>query len=163
MKKKVQQICIYLFTSYAFYVIIKYKNKKEVTTMFVVNAKCDFCGEETRVGAPNVEKRLMCTRDGSAVWMTYFVCRKCGVRNFVQADDEYTNKLLEEETKLVVKVMKQKKFGKTPHRKQSERRKQIEQDLARTRKTLMSALRGEIVKDSITGATYIVSFNDSVS
>lgn len=131
--------------------------------MVEVMAKCRLCKEEIRVGTHNVEKRPMYTRDGNLVWMTYFVCHKCGARNFVQADDEYTNELLEEETKLVIKVMKQKKFGKTPHRKQSEKRKQIEMDLARTRKILMSALEGEPVKDSVTGATYIVSFNNSVS
>lgn len=127
--------------------------------MVEVNVKCMFCEEQVAVGTHNIEKRLMATADGSTIWVTYFVCSKCAKKNFVQVDSDNTHRLLEKETKLLVKALKGKKFGKTPHKKQSEKRKQIAMDLANSRKMLMDSLKGQTVIDCKTEESYILCFN----
>ena len=127
--------------------------------MLEVKMKCSSCEKEVTVGSYNIKKTMMVTTDGEYVWMTYFDCPHCSVRNFVQVDNDETNEMVEEESRLMVKALKQKKFGKTLTKKQSERRKQIEQDLAESRNKLMESVKGKVVTDCDTNKSYTVSFN----
>lgn len=125
-----------------------------------VGIKCKGCNEMTEVGVNNLKKSMMTTINGECVWMTYFDCPKCGLRNFVQADSEATNKLLEAETKLIIMAIKKKKLGKAISQKQSEKRKRIEADLAESRNNLNRYLSGMMVTDCETKLSYVVRFCD---
>lgn len=127
--------------------------------MLDVKMKCSSCEKEVTVGSHNIKKHIMITSDHEHVWMTYFDCPHCSVRNFVQVDNDETNEMVEEESRLMVKALKQKKFGKTLTKKQSEKRKQIERDLAESRKKLMESVKDKVVIDCDTNESYTVSFN----
>lgn len=131
--------------------------------MVEVKVKCAVCGKEVKVGTHNIQKSMMVTTEDEPLWMTYFDCPHCSCRNFVQVDNQDTNALVEEESRLLISVMKQKRFGKTVHRKQSEQRKQIERDLAESRKELMLYVTGKTVVDCKTRSPYMVLFTDTTS
>lgn len=127
--------------------------------MLEVKMKCSSCEKEVMVGSHNIKKSEMVMSDNMHVWMTYFDCLHCSERNFVQVDNDKTNEMVEEESRLMVKALKQKKFGKTLTKKQSERRKQIERDLAESRNKLMESVKGKVVIDCDTNESYTVFFN----
>lgn len=131
--------------------------------MVEVKIKCVSCGNEVAVGTHNIKKSMFIPTDGEYLWMTYFECPECSRRNFVQVDNMDTNALVEADTKLVIRAMKQKRLGKTLHRKQSERHKQIERDLAESRKALMLSVSGKMVIDCETMVRYVAVFNDTTS
>lgn len=128
--------------------------------MVEVMMECISCGEKVVVGTHNIKQSWVVRSDtGEHVRMTYFDCPHCSERNFVQGDDAETIKLVEAEAKLMLAAMKQKRFGKTLHKKQSEKRKQIEKDLAYSRKLLMDSLVGQCIIDCESKESYTVSFN----
>lgn len=128
--------------------------------MVEIKVRCIECEAKHQVVVGMVKKQEMKIEEiGESIWLTYFDCPSCGARNFVQVDDSYTNELLKTETDLMIKVMKQKKFGKVPHRKQSEKYKRISNDLAESRKTLMESLTGKYVIESETNERFELQFN----
>lgn len=128
--------------------------------MFKVKMNCIQCEKEMSIGAPELKRVQASTVDGEHLWLMYFDCTHCGTRNFVQVDNDKTQKLLKDEAKLMLTVIKMKRHGKSCSKRLSEKRKRISDDLAKTRKKLAEYVSGQVVINDEDNQTYIVYFND---
>lgn len=127
--------------------------------MFEVKINCMECGVEHQVTDMVNKREMKFEETGESIWLTYFDCPSCGARNFVQADDANTNELLKREINLMIKALEQKKYGKMPRRKQSEKFKRVSNDLAKSRRMLMVNLAGKRAVDPETNERFDIYFN----
>ena len=98
------------------------------------------------------------TSNGQQVFLTYYDCPDCGVRQFVQIDDRSSLQELERNKSEFIKLAVAKTKGKEITKKQSEKFKKARQHLSEYRMNLIKQFTGKSAIDK-TGAVYVLRFN----
>lgn len=129
--------------------------------MFEMLAKCESCGSSIDVN-PNtiIKKEVTCVEDCSELSITYYDCEKCSRRHIVQVDNQETNKMLTEFTKLMAKASIVKKNNKQLKKKEITKINKIRSDLAEKRFLLMQKYQGKHYLDNGRELTFEVSMQD---
>lgn len=81
------------------------------------------------------------------MWLTYFDCPKCGKRTFCQIDDEVTNSLLRDLTRVIARIAKYNRNGQTPPKKLQHKYDTISGMLRSKRTELLETYNGSWFED----------------
>ena len=109
-----------------------------------ISCKCKKCGENVTLCGTDIGKQEYKTRGNKSVWCTYFVCPHCGEKHIVQLDDIVTNGFLIEVTKLMARIAKAQRQGKSTKRYRN-RYNKIKVKLEDSRRTLSDKYNGKIL------------------
>lgn len=106
--------------------------------------ECEGCGTVFEASGRNVKKREF-TSKGQSIYLTYYDCRNCNKRHFVQLDTSETNQLLRELTTMVAKNAGLRKRGLDMSKKQLAKLNKKREYLAQRRTDLMKEFSGQTV------------------
>lgn len=118
--------------------------------------KCKGCDEMLTLNDIVTNKNFM--KDGKSICLTYYDCPKCGMRHFVQIDDETSLSMLDSVKKTFVKLAYRKKCGKKIKQKENTKFAEARANLGKYRIKLMEMYTGKTVYDEETGKEYVLRF-----
>lgn len=90
-------------------------------------------------------------KDGQTIFLTYYVCPKCGHRHYSQIDDKTTSELRKDTSKVGAKLFAISRKGKHVPKKQKEKFDREQRRLTLLRTQLVKQYEGETVTDTLTG------------
>ena len=102
-----------------------------------VMAECLGCKEKIMVSSNNLKKEEYRFEGKQSMWITHYDCPKCGRIHYCQIDDETTNSLLIEATKMLTKIAKYKSKQQGIPKKLQSKYSKNSKDLAASRIKLM--------------------------
>lgn len=125
-----------------------------------IMVECERCKKKfavgTEVDTSPITKEYGC--EGRSLLLTYYDCKHCGYRHFVQIDTIETRRELERVTTMFRDVMAKRAKGKRC-KKQSDRFSKARQHLAESRNELMKEFTGKTVIERETGHTFVLRFS----
>lgn len=98
-----------------------------------VMAECLGCKEKIMVSSNNLKKEEYHFEGKQSMWITHYDCPKCGRVHYCQIDNETTNSLLIETTKMLAKIAKYKSKQQGIPRKLQSKYSKNSKDLAASR------------------------------
>ena len=96
--------------------------------------------------------------NGKAYKLTWYDCPSCGLRIYVQCDDQKTEQKLKKCMGVIAAMNDKRTHRFDNHRKQSEHLAKLRADLAETRKRLEKAVSGAEIIDRHNGTSHVVRF-----
>ena len=102
-----------------------------------IMAECLGCKEKIMVSSNNLKKEEYHFEGKQSMWITHYDCPKCGRVHYCQVDDETTNSLLIETTKMLAKIAKYKSKQQGMPKKLQSKYSKNSKDLATSRIKLM--------------------------
>lgn len=105
-------------------------------------AECIECKEQFTIDSSIVKKEEYKFEGKQSMWLTHYDCPKCGRTHFCQIDDQNTNRLLVEATKIMARIAKCKQHGQGVPKKLQLIYKKNSTDLAVSRTKLMKQYSG---------------------
>lgn len=134
--------------------------------MMPIKLKCQKCGEIICVRNTDIkcEEFLESNDDARGneviIIVKSIVCPECKEKIYVQADTHQTLAMADEVVNLMVKKLKARKYGRTFHKKQSDKAKRINNDLEFFRKCLIESLEGKPMTNVFTRGIEVLHFTD---
>lgn len=124
--------------------------------MFDMLIECENCGCKF-LAASTIDRRDFCI-DDKTISLTFYDCKSCGTRHFVQADTKETLQELERVKQEMRKCMENKRKGKK-NKKQSDKFKKAREHLAKSRNKLMNEFTGKTAVQVETGESFVLGFS----
>lgn len=113
-----------------------------------VMVECLGCKEKITVSSDNLKKEEYRFGGKQSMWITHYDCPKCGRIHYCQIDDETTNSLLIETTKMLAKIAKCKSKQQDIPKKIQSKYSKNSKDLAASRIKLMKQYNHQWFEDS---------------
>ena len=125
-----------------------------------IMVECERCKKKFAVGTEVDTSPITKEYDyeGRSLLLTYYDCKHCGYRHFVQIDTIETRRELERVTIMFRDVMAKRAKGKR-YKKQSDRLGEARQHLAESRNKLMKEFTGKTVIEQETGHAFVLRFS----
>lgn len=108
--------------------------------------ECNNCGIRINVNlVNNYQERFIC--DGDDIFLTFYECPGCLLRQFVQVDDKYSIETLREAKKMFYDISKAKINGYDVSQKKSNKLKRLNEKLRKQRSELTVKYQDRIITD----------------
>ena len=140
-------------------------SEKELKKINLLQVRCTNCNEQFElttkiIGANGINHKVEFTckekgREDKKLYLTYYVCPKCGKKYFVQIDDEISLKAFKTISKNFIKLARLKQSGRVTRKQQLKFNKQ-RRNLEAYRNKLKTYYVGKTVYDKRTGENFIL-------
>lgn len=140
-------------------------SEKELKKIKPLQVRCTNCNEQFElttnlIGANGINHKIefICKeedRNDKKLYLTYYVCPKCGKKYFVQIDDEMSLKAFKTVSKNFVKLARLKQSGRVTRKQQLKFNKQ-RRNLEAYRNKLKTYYVGKTVYDKRTDEKFIL-------
>lgn len=143
-------------------------SEKELKKIKLLQVKCMQCNEHFEltnnlICANGINHKIEFTyreegKDDKKLYLTYYVCPKCGKKYFVQIDDDTSLKSFKTISKNFIKLARMKRNGDVPKKKQQKFNKQRKM-LEVYRNNLKTEFTGKSIHDDRTDEEFILVFS----
>lgn len=143
-------------------------SEKELKKIKPLQVKCTQCNEKFElstnlIGMNGINHKVEFTykeesKEEKKIYLTYYVCPKCGKKYFVQIDDDTSLKAFKTVSKNFVKLARIKKNGDVPKKKKQKFNKQRKM-LEVYRNNLKTEFTGKVIHDDRTDEEFILVFS----
>lgn len=136
-------------------------SEKELKKIKPLQVRCTNCNEQFElttnlIGANGINHKIEFTcEEGKKLYLTYYVCPKCGKKYFVQIDDEISLKAFKTISKNFIKLARLKQSGRVTRKQQLKFNKQ-RRNLEAYRNKLKTYYVGKTVYDKRTDENFIL-------
>lgn len=124
---------------------------------------CNNCKEKLKVGKDikpsEIKHKKKYVVNGKEIFLTYFECPKCKIRQFVQIDDKNTLSELKEVKKQFRNLSLKRRLGNEIDKEQSDKFKEAREHLAQSRIRLARKYTGTLVHDNETDLNFEMRFD----
>lgn len=143
-------------------------SEKELKKIKPLQVKCMQCNEQFElstnlIGMNGINHKVKFTykeegKEEKKIYLTYYVCPKCGKKYFVQIDDDTSLKAFKTISKNFIKLTRMKKNGDVPKKQQQKFNKQ-RKILEVYRNNLKTEFTGKTIHDDRTDEEFILVFS----